>query len=131
MSEKTIGLDLNRVNLTPPPVREFAEQVETPSVDAYLDETRPAQAQYRVTYERVGRRRDVPPLVVIVAGADDLAEKVYDDVRPYLMSQDVDVSVDLDGMEGFIFCGFNSGGRFTIEALTPAPAALPLGEEAK
>jgi hypothetical protein len=131
MTASEIGLDLNRVTLTPPPIREFAEQVETPSVDAYLDETRPAQAQYRVTYERVGRRRDVPPLVVIAAGADDLSEKVYNDVRPYLMSRDVEVSVDLESMKGFIFCGFNSGGRFTIEALTPSSDALPLGEEAK
>lgn len=111
-------MDLNRVNLTPPPVREFAEQVETPGVDAYLAETRPAQAQYRVTYERVGRRRDVPPLVVVAAGADDLAERIYDDARPYLMSQDVDVAVDLETMTGTIFCGVRSGGQFTIEALT-------------
>ncbi|GAA3441042.1 hypothetical protein [Planomonospora venezuelensis] len=114
---ESISMELNRVTLTPPPVREFAEQIETPSIDAHLDETRPAQAQYRVTYRRVGRRRDIPPLVVVAAGADHLAELVYDDARKYLLSQDVDVVVDLEAMTGAILCGVNSGGQFTIEAL--------------
>ncbi|MGS2645930.1 hypothetical protein [Streptosporangium sp. G12] len=127
INREELGLDMNRVTLTPPPVREFAEQVETPDVDAYLDETSPAQAQYRVTYERVGRRRDVPPLVVIAAGANHLADLIHADARPYLMSRDVEVYVDLEAMKGWISCGFNNGGQFTIEALTPA--ALPLGEE--
>lgn len=112
-----LGADLNCVHFTPPPIREFTEQIESPAVDAYLAETRPAQAQYRVTYERVGRRRDVPSLVVVAAGADHLAELVYADVRPYLLSQDVEVTVDLEAMTGAILCGVCSGGRFKIENL--------------
>lgn len=102
-------------HLVPPPVREYAETVETPDLNALLEETHPAQAQYRVTYERVGRRRDIPPLVVIAAGADHLAELIYDDARPYLRSRDVEVSVDLENMRGIILCGWNNGGTFTIE----------------
>lgn len=119
---RDLGLDLNQVNLTPPPERTFVEQIETPGVDALLDETRPAQSQYRVTYERVGRRRDVPPLTTVAAGADHLAELIHADARPYLLSSDVEVFVDLEAMTGHILCGFNSGGRFAIEVLDGPPA---------
>ncbi|MDH2424831.1 hypothetical protein [Sphaerisporangium sp. TRM90804] len=114
---KALGLDLNRVTLTPPPAREYVEQIETPSIDATLEETRPAQAQYRVTYDRVGRRRDIPPLVVVAAGADHLSDLVWNDVRKYVLSEDLDVVVDLEAMTGSILCGFSLGGRFTIEVL--------------
>lgn len=108
---------MNAPALTPPPERDFAASIESPTIDALLDETRPAQARYRVTYERIGRRRDVPPLTVVAAGADHLAALVLDDARPYLLSHDVDVVVDLTATTGEILVGFNSGGRFTIEVL--------------
>lgn len=124
-----IGTDLNRVHLTPPPERTYAETIESPTIDAQLDETQPAQGQYRVTYERVGRRRDIPPLTVVAAGADDLAERIYDDVRKYLLSRWPEVHVDLEEMRGFILCGFNSGGQFAIERLDGAVVAAEAEQE--
>ncbi|MFD0883285.1 hypothetical protein ACFQ08_01745 [Streptosporangium algeriense] len=38
--------------------------------------------------------------MIVAAGADHLAELVYTDVRPYLLSQDVEVTVDLETMTG-------------------------------
>lgn len=111
------GMMSNRVNLTPPPERTFADSIESPTIDAQIDETQPAQAQYRVTYERIGRRHDIPPLVRVAAGADHLAELIHDDARQYLGSREVEVAVDLETLDGAIFCGVQVGGRFTIERL--------------
>ncbi|MEV4174035.1 hypothetical protein [Nonomuraea sp. NPDC049709] len=84
---------------------------------AQRDETHPTPGRYQVTYERVGRRRDIPPLIVEAAGADHLAKLVHTDARRYLGSRDVEVRVDLEEMRGSILCGMRSGGQFTVERL--------------
>lgn len=71
---------------------------------------------YTVTFDRIGRNRAVPPLETASADADHLAEQIYVYARPYLLSSNVDVHVDLTVGKGSIFCGFNNGGTFTIEA---------------
>ena len=70
--------------------------------------------KYTVAFTRIGRTRNVPPLVVQAADADALAKAIYKHARPYLASRDVEVIVDLDKMCGWICCGFNNGGDFTI-----------------
>lgn len=93
-----------------------------------------------VTFDRIGRDRPAPLAAAIntstppVAAADRLAEAIYSYARPHLASRDVDVQVGLnddlvgphaDGAligEGYIFCGFQVGARFTV---TVAPAVAP------
>ena len=72
-------------------------------------------AGYRVTFDRIGRNHGVEPLTATAGDADELAEAVYRYARPHLASRDVEVVVDLAAGSGFIFCGFNNGGTFTIE----------------
>lgn len=74
---------------------------------------------YTCTFDRIGRKHDVAPLVVEADNLDDLAERVFQYARPHLMSRDVEVVVGNDGPgedtgRGHIFCGFNTGGTFTI-----------------
>lgn len=69
---------------------------------------------YTVTFDRIGRNHDVAPLQATADDADELAEAIYRYSRPHLSSRDVEVVVDLEQSRGSIFCGFNSGGRFTI-----------------
>lgn len=86
---------------------------------------------YRITFDRIGRSHGVAPLDVDVPDEPDathpdrIAEAVFDYARPHLRSTEVDVHVTIDGQtregNGFISCGFHSGGRFTI-APQEAPA---------
>lgn len=56
---------------------------------------------YTVTFERIGRRHDLPAQQFIAA-----------DARRHLMSSDIVVHVDLEAMKGSI--GFGRHGRFSI-----------------
>lgn len=71
---------------------------------------------YKVTFDRVGRYRDLPPLTVRAKDGDHLAEEIYRYVRPSLMSRDVEIVVDPESGEGNIFCGVNNGGTFKVVA---------------
>lgn len=71
---------------------------------------------YKVTFERVGRYRDLPPLTVRAKDGDDLAEQIYKYVRPSLRSRDVEIVVDPETGEGMIVCGVQNGGTFTVVA---------------
>lgn len=71
---------------------------------------------YKVTFERIGRRRDLPPQVFAAKDADELAAKVYNFGRPYLMSRDVAMDLDMEQGRGEFLCGFRSGGTFTFVA---------------
>jgi hypothetical protein len=78
---------------------------------------------YQVEFERIGRTHDVASLSATAADADVLAEVIYQYARPYLRSHDVEVIVNLQEMRGSIFCGFHSGGTFTITQPEPAPSS--------
>jgi hypothetical protein len=70
-----------------------------------------------VTFDRIGRNHNVAPLVEWVTGPidpDALAEGIYHYARPHLASRDIEVAVDLDKGQVFIFAGFNNGGGGTI-----------------
>lgn len=77
-----------------------------------------APAPYRVIFDRIGRSRDVAPLEmeIDVNGPNHLAELIHQYARPHLLSRDVEVVVDLEQGKGWIICGFNNGGTFTIES---------------
>jgi hypothetical protein len=70
--------------------------------------------RYTVTFERIGRRRDVKPLTVAVATDIELCAEIERYARPQLRSRDFDALVDLDKGTGFIACGMHSGGSFTV-----------------
>lgn len=72
-----------------------------------------------VTFARIGRNREVPPLDVRATDADDLAQQIHQYARPHLMSRDVEVVVDLGEMRGSIFAGCNNGGTFTLAYHAP------------
>ncbi|MFF7991733.1 hypothetical protein ACFZDG_18310 [Kitasatospora xanthocidica] len=122
----TLGADLYRAQSAPLLVRDRAEEWITPSLDDMAANPGGAQTLYRVTYQRVGRRggRDgsqpPAPLTTWAVSPDHLAELIAKDVSPYLLSDDIDITVDLDAGRGRILVGFNNGGSFTIEALTTA-----------
>lgn len=67
---------------------------------------------YTVTFERIGRRHDLPAQQFIAADAEGLAEQVHCFARRHLMSSDIVVHVDLEAMKGSI--GFGRHGRFSI-----------------
>lgn len=103
-----------------------ADVIETPDLAELataIGDPNAHQVLYRVTYERVGRRggrNGTPPpqpLEVWAMSSDQLAEKVYDDVRKYLASRDIEVCIDVENCRGQIFAGMNNGGTFAVETL--------------
>lgn len=71
--------------------------------------------RYVITFDRIGRARGVPPLEVEVASVDQLAQQILQYAGRYLLSEEVEVHVDLAEQMGRIFCGLQSGGTFAIE----------------
>lgn len=69
---------------------------------------------YTVTFERIGRNRNIAPLAVAVATDLELCAEIERYARPHLRSRDFDAVVDLDKGKGFIACGMHSGGDFTV-----------------
>ncbi len=66
-----------------------------------------------VTFERIGRSHDVPPLTLDDAlTGDETAAAIYTVARRHLMSRDVEVVVDGDRVH--IFAGMHNGGGGTI-----------------
>ena len=121
-----------RIAVGPDPERAAStELLETPDLDRLTKALADPDTElvlYRVTYDRVGRRggRDnsapPPALTTWALGADDLAGLVHLNVRQYLLSRDVWVDVDLSTGRGYISCGFNNGGSFTVACLARAVA---------
>ncbi len=78
--------------------------------------TTQTKTRYRVTFDRIGRKRDVPPLDVDAADADDLAGQILAAARPHLGSRNVRVFVGLEAGSGFVITGMaHNAGTFTIE----------------
>lgn len=69
---------------------------------------------YNCIFERVGRNHNVPTLYVEGSDPDEIAYHVYGYARKYLASNDVEVSVNLDTLRGFI-----NYGRFGTFELVP------------
>jgi hypothetical protein len=74
--------------------------------------------RYRVSFARIGRTHDVPPLITRAAGPKGLAYRILTYARPYLVSVNVEVAVDITTMTGSILCGLQCGGTFVIEDVT-------------
>ena len=71
---------------------------------------------YTITFDRIGRRHDVGPL--IVTGTErEMANAVYELGGRFLVSSDYDVLYSVEEGKGFFLCGAQSGGNFTIEAV--------------
>ena len=77
--------------------------------------------QYKITFDRIGRRRDVPPLLVDTVNPrteqptsnDDVAYLVHTYAGGYLASHDYGVTCSIDEGHGHI--GGGRFGHFTIE----------------
>lgn len=80
---------------------------------------------YALHFDRIGRGHRDTWLVVdldpepAATVADRLAELVFDHARPKVLSQDVNVAVELDldtgAGKGIVSCGWHSAGNFTVE----------------
>jgi hypothetical protein len=78
---------------------------------------RPQLGQRRVTFDRIGRDRDVAPLVS-GAGDDDLLDEIHRYARPHVRSSELEVLANFDEGRGFLTVGvLRPAGRFTIETL--------------
>lgn len=106
--------------------RDPEAEITTPTLDEMAAAPGATQTKYRVTYNRVGRHggrdgsKPPAPLTVWAVTVDGLAEHIHKDIRPYLLSRDTEVVVDLEAMRGQIYAGMNNGGAFTLEALQVA-----------
>jgi hypothetical protein len=86
--------------------------------------TQPAPATaYVATFERIGRRHDVKPLPVS-GSPDQIAEQVYRYSLGFFGSRDVEITVDLQQMKGFICWG--RFGSFTLADVTASEGAPPV-----
>lgn len=75
------------------------------------------QQTYTVAFNRVGRRRDVAPMVFKAADADELASLIFQRVKSMLASREVEVAVNLISLTGRIIVGgMRAAGEFTITA---------------
>lgn len=106
--------------------RDPEAEITTPSLDEMAKSPGATQTKYTVTYDRVGRHggrngsRPPAPLTVWALDADGLAEHIARDIRPYILSSDPEVDVDLEAMAGRIFAGFRNAGSFTIAVVQVA-----------
>lgn len=74
----------------------------------------------RVTFARIGRRRDVAPLDIDSTDPDVIKARIQTYARRILESEHVGLWIDMDLMRGIIQVGLlQSGGQFTIEHTSP------------
>lgn len=70
--------------------------------------------KYTVEFDRIGRSRPLP--LVVDTDKGDIGAQILSCARPHLVSRDVVVHYSVEEGRGFILCGFQNGGDFTIEA---------------
>lgn len=70
--------------------------------------------EYRIIFDRLGLRNP-QPTVIQAHGADDLAEKVCEFAKNFVLSRWIDVIVDFDVMCGKVLTGGRPAGNFKIE----------------
>jgi hypothetical protein len=70
--------------------------------------------KYEVTFDRISRRHDVPPLITEADDPDELATQIWDYARPLCALQDISVSVDLEKGVGAVFAGVQIAGNFRV-----------------
>lgn len=63
--------------------------------------------KYKVTFDRIGRRRDVPPAELTAETDADLADQIHIAASRYLLSREYDVYANIETGKGYI-----DGGRF-------------------
>jgi hypothetical protein len=81
-------------------------------------------ATYTVTFDRVGRRHDVEPLVVQAADAFELAEHIHRHVRSHLLSTFFEVITGDEG-PGQININGRNAGTFTVSFVEDEPDGAP------
>lgn len=73
---------------------------------------------HKVIFSRIGRTRDLPPLILETADDGALLKAIYAFARPYLRSSDYEVEIDGVTRAGVIRIGMmHEGGRFTVEKM--------------
>jgi hypothetical protein len=93
----------------------------TTTTEPAATEAQTTSQGYVVHFTRIGRDRNVPPLIAeSVDGPNHLAELIHNYARPRLISRDVEVSLDLATGSGQIFAGLNNGESCTIHGLDDA-----------
>lgn len=85
--------------------------------------TESTDTSYLITFSRIGRHRDVSPLVARVRDADHLNAVIHAYARPLLWSG-VEVVANLDKQLGLIVSGSQCAGSFTIAPLPLKPVEL-------
>lgn len=80
-------------------------------------------AVYIVAFDRIGRTHKPASLMVTADSADQIAEKIHTHARHFLLSRYYEVHVDLAQGKGWILCGYQNGGEFTIHDSTSAAVA--------
>lgn len=84
--------------------------------------------QFRVTFDRVGRRggRDgspAPEPIVRSLAGDQLADSIALYVRQFLASPSFEVFLDTETGRGHILTGFRTAGTFTVEQVAVSGGA--------
>lgn len=74
--------------------------------------------KYRIEFTRIGRTHEPPFLEVEATSLDDVVQAVYSHARRFLRSQDYDVELNGQSMQGVIYAGLHDAGRFKV---TEAP----------
>ena len=69
---------------------------------------------YHVIFDRIGRNHSPKPIDLEAVDAQDLAEQIYNHVKPQLASRFPDVTVNLEEMRGSIVTGMVVAGKFTL-----------------
>lgn len=94
--------------------------------------TEPTITTYRITFDKIGRNHNVPPIAVASAEDDEVANRiarqVFHAARGHLLSTDVNVTVELGeapgtGGQGYITAGFQTVGTFTVTPTLTTPAS--------